>query len=185
MLISPKKSLHYSSGFGMIEVLVSLILLLTGLLGIISLITRAQQAELESYQRVQALVLLEDMASRINANRKLASTYKELAVGTSETVTCPGTTLTEQDACQWHTALLGAAEKKSGASIGAMIGARGCVFELDSTNHIYMVSVAWQGLSRTAAPTDNPACGTATDYGNAAQRRVVTTVLRMSTLSTP
>ena len=36
---------------------------------------RAQQAEVESYQRAQALVLLQDMVDRINANRKTAGCY--------------------------------------------------------------------------------------------------------------
>ncbi|MDP2155736.1 MAG: type IV pilus modification protein PilV, partial [Sulfuricella sp.] len=62
--------LRRERGFGMIEVLVSLFILLTGLLGLAGLLARSQQAEMESYQRAQALVLLQDMVARINANRK-------------------------------------------------------------------------------------------------------------------
>ncbi|MFJ1257019.1 hypothetical protein [Cupriavidus sp. CuC1] len=35
----------------------------------------SQRAEIESYQRAQALILLQDMAERINANRSAAGCY--------------------------------------------------------------------------------------------------------------
>ncbi len=53
----------------MIEVLVTLVVLALGLLGVVGLQARGQQAELESYQRGQALVLLQDMVDRMNTNR--------------------------------------------------------------------------------------------------------------------
>lgn len=169
-------------GFGMIEVLVSLFILLTGLLGLAGLLARSQQAEMESYQRAQALVLLQDMVERINANRKDAASYVGTYYPTSVS-TCLTTGMAAIDLCQWQNALLGAAETTSGnKAIGAMIGARGCIFQLDAANQIYMVSVAWQGLGKTAAPTDSPACGTETDYGAAEQRRVVTAILQIARL---
>jgi len=58
-----------AAGFTMIEVLVTLFVLALGLIGVIGLQARGQQAELESYQRGQALVLLQDMVDRMNANR--------------------------------------------------------------------------------------------------------------------
>ncbi len=62
------------SGFSMIEVLVTLIILLVGLLGLAGLMVQSQRSEVESYQRVQALVLLQQMAGRINANRLAGAT---------------------------------------------------------------------------------------------------------------
>jgi len=53
----------------MIEVLVTFVILVVGLLGLIGLQARSQQAELESYQRGQALILLQDIVDRMNANR--------------------------------------------------------------------------------------------------------------------
>src|SRR5919202_6329509 len=63
------------SGFTLIEVLISLLILTFGLLGLAGLQGVAQRAEAESYQRAQALVLLQDMVDRINANRKVAGCY--------------------------------------------------------------------------------------------------------------
>lgn len=57
------------AGISMIEVLVTLIILLVGLLGLAGLMVQGQRSEMESYQRVQAMILLQDMAERINANR--------------------------------------------------------------------------------------------------------------------
>ena len=52
------------AGFTMIEVLITFIILVVGLLGLIGLQVRSQQAEMESYQRGQALVLMQDMIDR-------------------------------------------------------------------------------------------------------------------------
>lgn len=77
----------------MIEVLVTLIILLVGLLGLAGLMVQSQRSEMESYQRVQALILLQDMAGRISANRMAASCYNFFTatngkfLGTSATYT--------------------------------------------------------------------------------------------------
>ena len=60
------------AGYLMIEVLITMFILAVGLLGVVGLQARAQQAETDSYQRTQALVLLRDMAARINANHEQA-----------------------------------------------------------------------------------------------------------------
>lgn len=140
-------------GFSLIEVLVTIVILLIGLLGLAALQSRAFTAQLESYQRTQALILLKDMSDRMEANRKNASAYTNnnpLGVGGA----CPGTaTVAEQDLCDWHNALMGSAE---GGATTAMIGARGCVFEevapASGVAAVYQVVVAWQGLNLTAPP---------------------------------
>ncbi len=63
------------SGVSMIEVLVTLVILLVGLLGLAGLMMQSQRSEIDSYGRVQALVLLQDMASRMNANRNVFYCY--------------------------------------------------------------------------------------------------------------
>lgn len=134
-------------GFGMIEVLVALIILLVGLLGLAGLMVQSQRAEMESYQRVQALILLQDMFGRINANRNVASCYAITTNSTSGTPyigttgagiltpippSCTAGTSAQQtqfqkDVTDWNQLLLGAAETVGVSNVGAMIGARGCV----------------------------------------------------------
>jgi len=56
-------------GTSLIEVLVTMVILAFGLLGAAGLQARLQLADMESYQRAQALVLMDDIASRIATNR--------------------------------------------------------------------------------------------------------------------
>ena len=155
--LRPDREPHQIRGFSLIEVLVTIVILLIGLLGLAGLQGRALNAQMEAYQRSQALVLVKDMAGRIEANRKNASAYinnNPLGVGG----TCPsGTTRAELDLCDWHNALLGTAETQGTANVGAMIGARGCVYEIaapaSGVPGEYRVAVAWQGLNSTFAPT--------------------------------
>ena len=151
---------HFASprsnrGVSMLEVLIAIGLLTIGLLGVAQLQFQMQTAELEAYQRTQAIVLLQDMVDRINANRKNAAAYATAApLGTASTVDCSApATLAQRDQCEWHAALLGTNETRGGVQLGAMNGARGCVSNPVTTMpRQVIVSVAWQGVSPTAAP---------------------------------
>jgi type IV pilus assembly protein PilV len=174
-------------GTSMIEVLVAMVVLAVGLLGLVSLQAKLQVLQIESYQRAQALMLLNDMAARITLNRENAASYETpspLGVG----MTCPGTSATRQDAdiAEWCELLQGVAETQGTTRLGAMAGARGCVEAIGANE--YLVTVAWQGLAPVAAPPVAVGCG-AGEYGAVgtacegdACRRVVTTVVRIATL---
>lgn len=181
-------------GFSMIEVLVSFVIILLGLLGLIGLQSYAHQAELESYQRAQALILMADIVDRINTNRVGASCYAVTTnttngtpfVGTAgaghySAANCPDSdakTKATSDLSLIDSALQGAAESLSGNPIGAMLGARACV-SYDTTTEEYTVAVAWQGLSNTVVPASN--CAKAL-YGQETLRRVVSTTLKLAKL---
>jgi len=142
-------------GVTMIEVLIAIFVLTVGMLGAASLQFQMQTAEREAYQRTQAIVLLQDMVARINANRKNAADYATVApLGTGTTLNCSAPlTLAEQDLCAWHSALLGASERAGAAQLGAMDGARGCIeVPVATMPRRVVVSVAWQGMSATVAP---------------------------------
>jgi type IV pilus assembly protein PilV len=187
-------------GIALIEVLVSLVILLFGLLGLMGVSSRSSMAEMESYQRIQALQLVQDMSDRLNANRKVATCYSngatgvQLGTGTGNTggASCTAGNAQQQaraaaDLAAWDNMLKGQAEIQSGAKLGAMIGAVGCVTLDDAANNIYMIAVSWQGLVKTAAPTlaDGSTafpCGNGI-YGDEKLHRVVTTKVRMGALS--
>lgn len=179
---SPISTQH---GATMIEVLVTMIILVFGLLGLAGLQARLQVSEMESYQRAQALILLEDMANRITTNRSAAASYVT-ASPLGADMTCPTDTSTVQkvDAKEWCEALQGAAETSGTSKVGAMIGARGCV-ESTIANE-YLVTVAWQGLASISAPPDSVTCGQNAYDGGACTndrcRRAITTVVRIGTL---
>ncbi len=185
-------------GLTLIEVLVSVIILLVGLLGLAALMTNSQKAEAESYQRAQALLLLQDMVGRINANRAVAACYAVttdastgtpyLGVGADvSTLVCgvgsaTANTRAIQDLSAWSSLLAGASETSGGTNLGAMVGARGCVTAPNpNPDNIYTVSVAWQGLTATKAPDATLNCATGL-YGDEKLRRVVSIPLRIADL---
>src|SRR5438034_8842517 len=76
-----RSGLNVAQGFSMLEVLVTLVILLIGLLGLAGVMAHATTAEMESYQRVQAIMLAQDMVDRINANRKYIDCYSNGPTG--------------------------------------------------------------------------------------------------------
>ena len=149
-------------GVTMIEVLVSVLILTVGLLGVAGLQARMQAAEIEAFQRAQAIVLLQDMVDRINANRRDAVNYVSppAPLGTDSTLDCsaPGTNIALKDKCEWSDALTGAGETKdSGGTtvkIGAMNEARGCITNPVATMpRELVVAVVWQGIVPTLVPS--------------------------------
>ena len=181
-------------GSSMIEVLVTLVILMVGLLGLVGLMIQSQRSQMESYQRVQALVVLQDMVNRINTNRKAAACYAVTTaangtpyLGTTSTITPACTVGTAEqkaqairDMTEWNSLLLGSAEKVGASDVGAMLGARGCV-NLVSAG-IYQVSVVWQGNGKTLAPNASVTCGKDL-FGDEAQRRSVTVPIQIVNLS--
>lgn len=176
-------------GSTMIEVLVSILIMTFGVLGMAGLQAKAQKSEMESYQRQQALILLEDMANRMAANKNetntVAATYvTSTPLGTGNTAACPvssSPTRQEIDSCEWSTTLQGSSEKKGTSNLGSMINARGCVTEI-IPNTEYRIDVVWQGLNPTVAPSSS--CGQ-NAYDSEDTRRVVSSTVRFAFLAAP
>jgi type IV pilus assembly protein PilV len=185
----------------MIEVLVTIAILAIGLTGLMQMQSRLQKSEMESYQRTQALMLANDMASRISTNRANAADYvigdpnDPTSIGDVTDpcpVAVPGTdTVQEVDTAQWCNALQGASELQGTSNVGALIGGRGCVYQLPDVDGVeYMVSVVWQGLTPISAPSvicgkdsPNPYDGpVGSECVNDLCRRAVTTIVRLGTL---
>ena len=186
----------HSAGFTMLEVLISLLIAVFGLLGLIGLQTQAQVTEFESYQRAQALVLVNDMADRIAFNRATDAngyvigwrcyTYstdpqRYLGMGNTVAAACADGSVTgdpktraDADLAAWNDLLQGASETvtASGTRVGGLLGARGCITRNAATG-VIRVSVAWQGMAPTVASADT--CATTLYGANDALRRVVFT----------
>ena len=171
----------------MIEVLVTMVIIAFGLLGMAGLQMRMQTSEMESYQRSQALLLLNDMANRIAANRNNGSAYvTSTALGSGMTCPAGNTTMVEKDLKQWCEALQGAAEVSGSDKVGAVVGGRGCV---QAASGDYLVTVVWQGFTPVSAPPSSVTCGANAFNGGSGSscandlcRRAVTTLVRVATL---
>jgi len=142
-------------GFTLIEILVTLVIMMIGLLGIAGLMAQGQRSSFEAYQRQQALALANDMAERIKANRPgvddatVAATYVAAVpiatpAGTGArftalttggitncvTANCSPTDAVQYDAAVWDGLLNGAAaetDATTGAGLGPLLQARGCI----------------------------------------------------------
>ena len=164
-LIKHQSGYKHQRGTSLLEVLITIIILAFGLLGLAGLQSKIQLAEMESFQRAQATLLLSDMVERVSANRANAESYYLAAsspVGTDDTQpeTCPAASgVTSQDVCEWSNALKGASEKTNSPNTGAMLGGRGCIAQVQAPDPsagvclpgVYQVTVVWQGMNQTAA----------------------------------
>jgi len=201
------------AGFNLLEILVTLFIVAVGLLGLAGTQVHAQRAELESYQRAQAMVLMTDIVDRINTNRKGAVCYSITttpAAGTSYLgaagagkynvagYACPALA-TNPDAVTRagldlqfiDQMLLGAAETLGGVQVGAMLGARACI-GFDAASQSYTVAIAWQGTTPTFSPAGWPAannpdiarnCAVGLYGSDDALRRVVWTTVVIASLT--
>lgn len=185
---------RHQRGFTLLEVLITIIVLAFGLLGLASLQGTMHLSEMESYQRAQAVVLLNDMISRLQANRGQAANYVTAANAPlgADTANDPADCTTnafDRDRCEWAALLRGAGETRTSGgvttNVGAMIGARGCIEQIQAANNatgvcapgIYRVTVAWQGLHATSTPALT--CAAGLYGGNDAVRRAVSSVISL------
>lgn len=180
-------------GTSLVEVLVTLVILAFGLLGVAGLQAKMSLAEMESYQRSQAILALTHMTELLNANVAQVTTYlNQGTIGTGDTQPTDCTTVAAgplRDICEWSNSLKGAKEQQSTNNVGGMVGAVGCITQTQAANPalgvctagIYQVSVAWQGMSPTATPA--LACGQGTFGANEAYRRVIAATVTVATTS--
>lgn len=182
-----------SRGTSLIEVLVTLLILAIGLLGVAGLQSKMGTSEVESYQREQALLALTDMINRMSVNYSQAASYvttTPLGTGDSQPASCVGLAVGPAlDQCQWSQLLKGASEQTSATTnVGGMQAARGCVTQVQAPNYslgvctagVYQVTVVWQGMNPTAAPSQ--VCGQGS-YGNDATRRALAATVTVPTTS--
>lgn len=157
-------------GYTLLEVLVSLVLISIAVLGLAGLQISAQQAQVETYQRAQAMLLVNDMVDRIALNREARRCYTisdavsgtpYLGTGNTTAYNCLGwgtndtRDLADADMAAWGDLLKGASEQLDGNAIGSLAGARGCIYFDPGPPEAVTVTVAWQGESEIAVPTDH------------------------------
>ncbi len=178
-------------GFSMIEVLVALVVTMIGLFAMLGLNLRAFQTESEAYQRSQALVLVDDMAQRIRANRTALADYAvddtaPAGAGNDTAAICAALAGAERDICEWGRLLRGAAETTGGREIGAMADARGCITVTapaagasgpSSAN----VVVVWRGVTASLTPATAPCVPTGFNVTDG-DMRTTSTIVRFGDL---
>lgn len=170
------------SGVMLIEVLVAVLLCAFALLGFVALQARASAAEFEALQRSQALVLVDDMKARLNANRANAGSYVGTGlIGGGAVESCGGKVGAALDLCEWANLIRGSTETRAGTKVGAMVSARGCISRATGSTDRYLIAVAWQGVAATGGPPSTCGQGDAT-FPDEAMRRVVSSTVCIALL---
>ncbi len=168
------KKMQKQNGMTFIEVLIALVIIVTGVLGAVAMQATAKQGSFDAMQRSLASSLGEDILSRMRANNSLTlaayggNDYGEgnYALPGQRCVTrdagCNAAAMLANDQYEWELALMGGDVTIAGQNAGGLIGALGCinvaVNPLTGANTVTVV-VSWQGRQEmTDVATE--ACGT-------------------------
>ncbi|WP_444929600.1 type IV pilus modification protein PilV [Microbulbifer sp. SSSA002] len=132
------KSLNSQRGVGLIEVLVTVLILSTSLLGLAALQNKALQYNHSAYMRSQANILAQDIFERLRANRENLSAY-ELTV--DDATPTASSSRAEVDLGEWRGLL--------SASLPAGTGGITC-----NANDVCTVTVQWGEEDSTGSGND-------------------------------
>lgn len=172
------KSQSSQRGMTFIEVLVALVILVTGILGAVAMQATAKKGSFDAMQRSVASSLAQDILERMRSNDSstlFLNAYNGVYGETANAVPavrcdapatlCTPAQLAINDLYEWELNLMGADVKNGTANSGGLIGARGCIAHL---NNFVTVVVSWQGREETSdGATDNSTyaknCGTSGD----------------------
>ena len=148
--------------------LITIVILAFGLFGVAGLQARIFVMEFESYQRAQAVTILNDIAGRIASNRDSAAAYVAASPlgGSSILTDCSALADAARDACEIGNLLKGSGEKEGVSGVGAMNAAQACITSFTATTTQafnrcqtgVQIDIVWRGRSPTIVPSAS--CGT-------------------------
>ena len=143
------------SGLTFIEVLIALVVLISGILGAVAMQMSAKKGSFDAMQRSVASALAQDIIEKIRSNNSdpnilelYQGTYGEsrnsLPANRCQTPTalCSSLQMATNDIYEWESALMGMDVTNVGVSNGGLIGARACIKHV---NNAITVVISWQG----------------------------------------
>lgn len=158
------------NGFSLIEVMVSLVILVIGLIGIFNLHIVSKQGSFESFQQTQASYLASDILNRMRLNSSQLAQYASGSPysGNPSTVSqsCEGGTLCSPaqmalwDIFEWQSSFTGASEVINNNNVGGLDSATGCIA---INGNVVTVTMSWKAIRSSSDAGDVNACGTASD----------------------
>lgn len=165
------------NGFSLIEVMVSLVILVIGLIGIFNLHVVAKKGSFESFQQTQAAYYASDIINRMRLNPSELANYEgsysgggsapskacDVAIGVN--TTCTNTETRLWDLHHWQLMFTGENEKSGTTKVGGLDSATACI---DISGRDVTVVMTWQGIrssSDGAASSSDfvKGCGTSGD----------------------
>jgi type IV pilus assembly protein PilV len=179
-----------SSGFTLVEVLVSMIIFSVGLIGVARLQVVAKQSNYDAVQRVTATSIAQDLLSRMRANHTVLNTYVSNTGSTvigrgsidaepnpvcgSSATLCTEDQLAGHDLWDIEQALDGIAEQDAGNSVGGLVSPTLCITgPAAGDSGVYTIAIAWRGKAELSNPSAST-CGDDTGlYGDSNEFRRV------------
>ncbi len=176
------KSYSHQLGLSLIEVLVALFIMVTGILGAVAMQASAKKGSFDAMQRSIASALAQDILERMRSNDATILESYEGTYGDGSqavpavscnlsTALCTPAQRVIYDRYQWEQNLIGTNIKSGTSNVGGLIDPVACI---QHTNNNVIVVISWQGRELTADGAANNAsfaqsCGTA----NKKRRQVV------------
>jgi type IV pilus assembly protein PilV len=166
------------SGLTFIEVLVSLVILATGILGAVAMQASAKKGSFDAMQRSIASAYAQDIIERIRSNasdeatlESYQDTYGNDSQSAPEKVCnspanlCSSAEMVLNDLYEWEQLLQGADVTFNDKNVGGLLDARGCI---EHNNNFVTVVVSWQARTSTKDTADSDSaievdCGTKSD----------------------
>ena len=181
-----------SSGFSLLEVLISMVVLSIGLLGIAGLQATSKRTSYEALQRTTAVMLTRDIIERMRTNPDQIAAYSGTVDTTTIThndcgaATCTPVQLAAYDLFEWQQAILGASElSDTGVNTGGLVSPVGCItVAADCTSCSVTVAIAWRGMTKLSDPSIDT-CGNASgNYDDTAGDNVFRRVIAINSFIT-
>ena len=161
-------------GLSLIEVLVSLVILVIGLIGVFNLHIISKQGSFESFQQTQASYLAHDIINRMKVNTTALADYDGTYNGSLPAPTklcrdpaalCSATELKAADVYFWEQALTGKNEMNNNKGVGGLDTPIACI---DVSGDEVEVVITWRSIRTLSdAATDHysgsMSCGTQSD----------------------
>lgn len=161
-----------ASGFSLIEILVTVVIMAVGMLAMAAVQVMSKRANLESAQRTAATTLAADILERMRINASQLDNYTaSLPVGSGVRAVptkvcstsgnnCTAFELYEFDMYTWEQALMGASEiNADGNKVGGLVSPTACILTtvpLGTTDRSgeYLIAIAWRGNTALSNPTN-------------------------------
>jgi len=144
-------------GMTFIEVLIALVIMVTGILGAVAMQATAKKGSFDAMQRSLASSLSQDIIERMRSNDATAlANYVSSDYGVSldevpgkrcqtSDGLCTAAEMAINDQYEWELALMGADVKNGTNNAGGLVDARACV---NVNNNAVTVVITWQGRTK-------------------------------------
>ena len=166
------KNVAKQNGMTFIEVLIALVIMVTGILGAVAMQATAKKGSFDAMQRSLASSLAQDIVERMRGNdaTALALYAANSPYGSGKVVSpptcnssaalCTPTQMVTHDLYGWEQSLMGAGVTNGSNNVGGLVGGIGC---LSVTGNSVTVAVTWQGKASYTDANKVAGCGTESD----------------------